>query len=1365
MAVRQFQSTWNNQRPTANPSMSGQDPHGQIVGNINATDFEGDRLTFTVTEGPQKGTASIDGTGAFTYTPGSALLASGGKDTFTITIDDSVGNPGHYHGLLGLLGLTGRSTATITVTVTPVAAINHAPVAAESAFTVTTDLSSGLVTGKVNVIDPDGDDLTYVVSTNLDPAVGSVVLNPETGTFTFTPSQIARANAGSTSGVDTTTFTITASDGRAAAAVAVTVTVSPLQPVVNSAPAAGTPTVNTPSPVDGAVTGRLDFTDSDGDLLAYTVTGAPTNGSVTVATDGSFTYTPTAMVRLRAGAGGANLGDIFTIAATDGRGGTAQVTVTAPVDPAHEAVTGTVTVGGMPTAGTVSPDGKWLYLTDAAGGSILVIDTVTNTAVGNPIPIGTTPQSVVVSPSGDRLYVIKVDPDTYAGSVTVVDAATRTVSANPISVGTLPVAAALGSDGTRLYVANAAGNSITVVDTATNAVVGAPIAVGESPLALAVSADGTRLYVANAAGNSITVVDTATNAVVGAPIAAGNSPYGLTISPDGSRLYVANTADDTITIIDTATNTALGEPVSVGNTPLSVAAHPDSTHIYTVNADGTISVISAVTATGTPVTSTPATQTVDATTGAVTGSVGMTNPDGGPLTYHLTQLPKYGDVVLNTDGTYAYTPTPSARQTAGASTTSMTDTFAVTASANTGASTAVTVQVAVDPVSPVTVLDSVPLGSDSGWTLALSPDGTRIYALRDGVMTVIDAETGSVIQSVEGDFGRGPIAVTPDGQYAYVAVTSFVLSVVDTGYRSGDADVAPQPISYIGIPSNTGSYTGVGVFASPDGTRIYVPKQWAGMYVLDIQTNTWIDINPDTESTIDPIALEGDLLSYAISPDGRYIYAADYHGNTVQVIDTTTYEVTTVAVGQNPESITVSPDGTRVYTANVNEGTLSVIDTATHAVTTIAVGSDMTYQAIPVVTADGTRVYVPGQQDIYVVDTSGAPIIIGTIHNPLGAPNETSAITGLVLSGDGSRLYVTGDGLTNGTNFRTGGFLAVINTATNTAVGGRVQVHDEVVYPVGISPDGRRLALFGWNDRHYSATTIDTGSSNPIPTAPSDPGSGSGLAPASVKDLWVNLQNYTQDDNEGVFIQTVRGTDDDKNRLIVYLGGTTDDDTNQAWWENIYTYVGVPKGDQIDAIDGALRLCASNPSCGSIDEILLVGYSQGGLDAQNLALLNWLGGVTGQQNRVPVTTVVTFGTPITAINPGVTTLHIQDQIDELVNLENLATSTIPLPPPVKFFLAAKKISADARGEIYTGRASTSITANPFGVHSNPETYRSLSEQFGATANGEYTGQKEAIGRFLNGELMDPSDVGRRDVGTIRTSVEVALAYEFSFQLR
>ena len=123
LVVRESQYKWNNQRPAAATTLN---PDGAVIGELNATDFEDDPLTYTVTGTPTHGTVVVDEDGNFTYVPdvpdGSAVI-----DQFTVTIDDTVGNPAHYYGLLGLAGVLKAPTVTVHVTVTSLGDVSIAP--------------------------------------------------------------------------------------------------------------------------------------------------------------------------------------------------------------------------------------------------------------------------------------------------------------------------------------------------------------------------------------------------------------------------------------------------------------------------------------------------------------------------------------------------------------------------------------------------------------------------------------------------------------------------------------------------------------------------------------------------------------------------------------------------------------------------------------------------------------------------------------------------------------------------------------------------------------------------------------------------------------------------------------------------------------------------------------------------------------------------------------------------------------------------------------------------------------------------------------------------------------------------------------
>ncbi|BBY89487.1 M4 family metallopeptidase [Mycolicibacterium tokaiense] len=144
VALRQTQSAWNNQRPTARPTLSLGDD-GVVRGELNAVDLDDDALTYTVVTPARFGTVAIAADGTFTYTPRPGL--KGITDTFTVTIDDAAGNPPRIYGLGQLLGLSGPTSARISVDVASTTNIANPDVTRPGAVTVQMDTG-----GRISVI-------------------------------------------------------------------------------------------------------------------------------------------------------------------------------------------------------------------------------------------------------------------------------------------------------------------------------------------------------------------------------------------------------------------------------------------------------------------------------------------------------------------------------------------------------------------------------------------------------------------------------------------------------------------------------------------------------------------------------------------------------------------------------------------------------------------------------------------------------------------------------------------------------------------------------------------------------------------------------------------------------------------------------------------------------------------------------------------------------------------------------------------------------------------------------------------------------------------------------------------------------------
>ncbi len=262
---------------------------GLKIQSINGTTLTGAAQSITV----GNGVIAIAADGSMTFTPDANF---NGTIEFSYVAQDADGD---------------TASATITFTVNPV---DDATVVANDSVTVDED---NAVIIDVLANDSDIDSPKSPVASITQGANGSVSINPD-GTLTYTP----KANF---NGSDS--FTYTNTEGATAT---VSVTINP----VNDAPVAVadsyTTDEDTPLMVDaanGVLANDSDVDNSASSLSAILVTG-PANGTLTLNSDGSFTFTPDANW---------SGSDSFTYKTTDGLSDSAPITVSLGVNPVNDA--------------------------------------------------------------------------------------------------------------------------------------------------------------------------------------------------------------------------------------------------------------------------------------------------------------------------------------------------------------------------------------------------------------------------------------------------------------------------------------------------------------------------------------------------------------------------------------------------------------------------------------------------------------------------------------------------------------------------------------------------------------------------------------------------------------------------------------------------------------------------------------------------------------------------------------------------------------------------------------------------------------------------------------------------------------------
>ena len=182
-------------------------------------------------------------------------------------------------------------------------------------------------------------------------------------------------------------------------------------------------------------------------------------------------------------------------------------------------VTGTVMLPVSPAFAQGAPSGLMAYVTETLG-VVTPVNIATGTA-GTPITVGPMPTAIAITPDGKTAYVANEGSNT----VTPITFATGTAG-TPIPVGNSPVAIAITPDGQTAYVVNTSSDSVTPITVATGTA-GTPITVGLAPEGIAITPDGTTAYVVSNSASTdtpITIPITVASNTAGTPIPIGSYP-------------------------------------------------------------------------------------------------------------------------------------------------------------------------------------------------------------------------------------------------------------------------------------------------------------------------------------------------------------------------------------------------------------------------------------------------------------------------------------------------------------------------------------------------------------------------------------------------------------------------------------------------------------------------------------------------------------------------------------------------------------------------------------------------------------------------------------------------------------------------
>lgn len=264
--------------------------------------------------------------------------------------------------------------------------------------------------------------------------------------------------------------------------------------------------------------------------------------------------------------------------------------------------------------------------------------------------------------------------------------------------------------------------------------------------------------------------------------------------------------------------------------------------------------------------------------------------------------------------------------------------------------------VTLDPATPAHKVGSFPLA------IAMAPEGDRAALLlcgwREQGVQIVDTATGAVTQTLTQPAAFIGLAFSPDGKMLYAS--------------GGNEDA------------------------------IYAYR-WSDRQATEAGTIT-LKIKPDPKKsgTSYPAGI-------AISPDGRYLYAAENLGDTLAVVDLATGQVTQrVETGRYPYAVAADARG-NVYVSiwAGREVEVFTLDAAGNLQKRGEIKAGR-HPAALLLNRDGSRLFAasPSTDSVAIIDTAAMKVVKTLTDSAPGGPSEGSTPNALALSTDEKRLFV-----------------------------------------------------------------------------------------------------------------------------------------------------------------------------------------------------------------------------------------------------------------------------------------------------------------------------------------------------------------------
>jgi YVTN family beta-propeller protein len=191
-----------------------------------------------------------------------------------------------------------------------------------------------------------------------------------------------------------------------------------------------------------------------------------------------------------------------------------------------------VLVGAVPKFLTVSPDNKYVVVSNFCSLDVSVLDVSTNKEIKR-IDVGLHPRGIAITNDSSTAYVTVMGGGVII-AINLRDFTTRIIT----SAGYTPRHLVLSPDNSVLYVSDNKAGQVRAINPKTDTLIKS-VATGSEPRTMVMSDDGFSLYVVNYESDTMVKVRTSDMQII-QTVKTGHHPVGITYDAQLRRVWVAN---------------------------------------------------------------------------------------------------------------------------------------------------------------------------------------------------------------------------------------------------------------------------------------------------------------------------------------------------------------------------------------------------------------------------------------------------------------------------------------------------------------------------------------------------------------------------------------------------------------------------------------------------------------------------------------------------------------------------------------------------------------------------------------------------------------------------------------------------------